>query len=184
MGTDIWFFVEKRYFRDECEQIDGTWRKIKKSKQELNDTATWLSVDKWTVNPYYYLYPEHKTSKLKPSDPYEFYSGDRNYDLFSILSNTRNDHNLKFISLPRGLPVDISPELSEVAFEDKDDFYDHSWLLLKDLINFKWDENYYCDQFMEYRNIMNTCSNFINETIPKLLKLGNAEDVRVIFWFG
>lgn len=58
----------------------------------------------------------------------------------------------------------------------------NSMMLL--LIDFKWDENYYCDQFMEYRNIMDTCSRFINETIPKLLKLGNAEDVRVIFWFG
>ncbi|WDM20733.1 hypothetical protein [Paenibacillus polymyxa] len=184
MGTDIWFFVEKRHFRDEYEQIDGTWRKIKKSKAELNDTATWVSADKWNVNPDYYLYPEDKTAKLKPSDPYEFYCGDRNYDLFSILSNTRNDHNLKFISLPRGLPVDISPELNEIASDNKEDFYDHSWLLLKDLINFKWDENYYCDQFMEYRNIMDTCSGFINETIPKLSKLGDAEDVRVIFWFG
>ncbi|MGF9642547.1 hypothetical protein [Paenibacillus sp. FSL L8-0502] len=41
MGTDIWFFVEKRYFRDEYEQIDGTWRKIKKSKQKFNDAATY-----------------------------------------------------------------------------------------------------------------------------------------------
>ncbi|MDP1509208.1 hypothetical protein L8C07_01820 [Paenibacillus sp. CMAA1739] len=46
MGTDIWFFVEKRHFRDEYEQIYGTWRKIKKSKAELNDTATWVSADK------------------------------------------------------------------------------------------------------------------------------------------
>lgn len=36
-------FVEKRHFRDEYEQIDGTWRKIKKSKAELNDTAIWVS---------------------------------------------------------------------------------------------------------------------------------------------
>lgn len=184
MGTDIWFFVEKRYFKEEYEQFDGTWRKINKSKEELVSTAIWISIDKWTVNPYYYLYPEYKTTRLKLSDPNEFYSGDRNYDLFSILSNTRNDHNLKFISLPRGLPVDISPELSEVAFENKDDFYDHSWLLLNELITFNWDESYFCDQFKEYRNILDTCSGFINETIPKLSKLGDPEDVRVIFWFG
>lgn len=184
MGTDIWFFVEKRYYREEYEEIDGTWRKTEKSKEELNSNAIWLSADKWKVNPYYYLYPEYKTCRLTPSDPHEFYNEDRNYDLFSVLSNTRNDQNLNFISLPRGLPEDISPELNEVAFENKNDFYDHSWLLLKELIAFNWDQTYYCNQFMEYRNIKETCSGFINETIPKLLNIGEPEDVRVIFWFG
>lgn len=183
MGTDIWFFVEKRYYK-EYEQLDGTWRKINKSKEDLVSTSIWLSVDTWTVNPDYYLYPGYKTSRLKPSDPTEFYSEDRNYDLFSILSNTRNDHNLKFISLPRGLPVDISPELREIAFENKEDFYDHSWLFLNELVTFNWNEIYFCDQFQEHRNILDTCSGFINETIPKLSKLGEPEDVRVIFWFG
>lgn len=49
MGTDIWFFVEKRYYK-EYEQLDGTWRKINKSKEDLVSTSIWLSVDKWTVN--------------------------------------------------------------------------------------------------------------------------------------
>ncbi|PWW45503.1 hypothetical protein DET56_101712 [Paenibacillus pabuli] len=46
--------------------------------------------------------------------------------------------------------------LSEIVLEDKEDFYDHSWLLLEEIIQFDWDQNYYCDQFMEYRNITNT----------------------------
>lgn len=104
--------------------------------------------------------------------------------MFSVLSNTRNDQNLPFISSPRGIPIDTSPDLREIVLEDKEDFYDHSWLLLEEIIQFNWDQSYFCDQFMEYRNIKNTCSEFINVTIPKLLKLGSAEDVRMIFWFG
>ncbi|MBD8840066.1 MULTISPECIES: hypothetical protein [unclassified Paenibacillus] len=184
MGTDICFFVEVRHYRREYEWNNGAVREITKSEEELNSTARWISMDKWMINPDYYLFPEKKISKLKLSDPHEFYSGGRNYDLFSVLSNTRNDQNLPFISSPRGIPVDTSPDLSEVVLEDKEDFYDHSWLLLEEILQFNWDQSYYCDQFMEYRNIKNTCSEFINVTIPKLLKLGSTEDVRMIFWFG
>ncbi|MNJ43664.1 hypothetical protein D3C77_386800 [compost metagenome] len=101
-----------------------------------------------------------------------------------MLSNTRNDNNITYISLPRGLPNDISTDLKEVAMQDYDDFYDHSWLSLKELISYNWDEQYYCDQFTEYRILRNTCSHIIHETIPKLLQLGDPEDVRVVFWYG
>lgn len=184
MGTDIWFYVEKKYYKEDYEYIDGTWRKIEKSKKELDKNVIWISVDRWRVNPYYYLDPKHTLSKWKLAEPSEFYNEGRNYDLFNVLSNTRNDSNISYIALPKGLPSDISPELKEVALEDYDDFYDHSWLSLKELISYNWDEQYYCDQFMEYRSLRSTCSYFINKTIPKLLQLGDVEDVRIIFWYG
>ncbi|MBE7680814.1 hypothetical protein [Paenibacillus sp. P13VS] len=184
MGTDIWFYVEKRHYRREYQWTDGRLIEIPKSEEELNNTACWISADRWNVNPNHYLYPEEKTSQLIPSDPSEFYSGNRNYNLFGILSNTRNDHDLKFISSPRGLPSDLSPELQEFAMENKDDFYDHSWLLLEEILQFNWNERFYCDSYMEYRNVKQTCYDFIFETIPKLSALGDAKDVRVIFWFG
>ncbi|CAM3049052.1 hypothetical protein HP548_30870 [Paenibacillus taichungensis] len=184
MGTDIWFYVEKRHYRREYQWTNGSFIEIPKSEKELNDTARWVSEDRWKVNPNYYLYPEENISQLIPSNPHQFYRGTRNYDLFSILSNTRNDRNLKFISAPRGLPSDLSPELREVALENKDDFYDHSWLLLEELLQFNWEERFYCDTFMEYRNVKQVCSDFILETIPKLSALGEFKDVRVIFWFG
>ncbi|AWB45215.1 hypothetical protein DCC85_13905 [Paenibacillus sp. CAA11] len=62
--------------------------------------------------------------------------------------------------------------MRQIAYEDKDDFYNHSWLLLQELISFDWNIAYYCEQFEEYRNIQVTCSHFIQDTIPKLLQLG------------
>ena len=184
MGTDIWFYVEKKHYRREYQWTNGSLVEIPKSEKELKDTARWVSEDHWKVNPNYHLYPEERAAQLIQINPYQFYSGVRNYDLFGILSNTRNDRNLKFIAAPRGLPADLSPELLQVALESKDDFYDHSWLLLEELMQFNWDERFYCDTFMEYRQVKQICSDFIDETIPKLAVLGEPQDVRVIFWFG
>ncbi|QAA31775.1 hypothetical protein [Clostridium manihotivorum] len=155
---------------------------MRKDKYKKNDHEVWVSMDKWIANPYYQSNSDCEVSKLILANKNEFYNGDRNYDLFSVLANVRNDSNLRYISSPRGLPYDMSPELKDFSFIDKDDLYYHSWLLVKELIDFDWNQRYY--YYGEYFNTRNTCSLFIKETIPKLLELGDPEDVRIIFWFG
>lgn len=60
MGTDIWFYVEKKHYRREYQWINGTLVEIPKSEKELKDTARWVSEDHWKVNPNYHLYPEER----------------------------------------------------------------------------------------------------------------------------
>lgn len=82
----------------------------------------------------------------------------RNYCTFGILANVRNGHGfagfdtgdaLPYISLPRGLPEDMSRELSEKlahAYDNEDDFFwlgDHSfsWVTLREMLEYPYDGN-------------------------------------------
>src|SRR5438309_264300 len=64
----------------------------------------------------------------------------RNYNLFSILANVRNENSLRYISLPRGLPSDLSEQVNKRASEDFKYSHDHSYLTLKELLEFDWNK--------------------------------------------
>ena len=72
---------------------------------------------------------------------------DRNYRLFAILGNVRNDHTdppIRSISDGRGLPEDLSPELRRIADMKVEDVWlgEHSfsWVSLQELIQFDWEQ--------------------------------------------
>lgn len=113
MGTDIHLYVERR------------------------EGAKWVSCDVWETDKYE---PGIKTV------PYgkHFYD-DRNYDLFAILANVRNgsgfagvDTGDGFVPLsePRGLPEDMSPELTAEATRSME--HTPSWVTLKELMDYDW----------------------------------------------
>jgi hypothetical protein len=171
------------------------------------------------------------------------YSG-RNYDLFAILANVRNGYGFAGcdtgdgfnpISTPRGLPDDVSPEMKKYSNEYGIDGHSHSWLTLRELIDFDWNQttkqrgwvdskeflewkikgkpgswsggvsggsvrhitwqemderiekrkstvDFYCSVEWEetYRE---SCPTFIRKTIPALRKLGEPENIRIVFFF-
>lgn len=138
MGCDIHLFVEKRFFKYDDEE---------------KENGVWVSADKWSINEYYYLYPDDKESMLHVDRDDCFYTG-RNYDLFAILANVRNGHGfigcdtgdgfipIFFIpiSMPRDLPGDISPEVKAQADDWGADGHSHSWLTLKELLEYDWQQ--------------------------------------------
>lgn len=72
----------------------------------------------------------------------------RNYDLFAILANVRNGHGFagvetgtgfEPISLPRGLPTDVTPEVMAASDGWNGDGHSHSWLLLSELLAVDYD---------------------------------------------
>lgn len=76
----------------------------------------------------------------------EPYDG-RNYNLFSILANVRNGRGFagcrtgegfNQISSPRGIPIDASDEYVSVASEWGCDGHSHSYLTLKELLDYDW----------------------------------------------
>jgi len=115
MGCDIHFFVEK---------FDG---------------KKWVSVDKWRPCKY------EPSVMTIPRDK-RFYT-DRNYRLFAMLADVRNGWGaagvvtgagVKPISIPRGLPADVSPEIRAASNEHGIGGHSHSWLMLSELKAYDW----------------------------------------------
>lgn len=100
-------------------------------KKTVNGVTNWYSGDYLMVNPYY------------GTDEYEFKYNivplydDRNYDLFAILADVRNSCKNKYISSPKGLPKNITKETAREAFHWRYDGHSHSYLTLKELLDFK-----------------------------------------------
>ena len=109
LGTDIHCFVEQKMYRTDTYETDttGKWIWINKT----NHAGTWISIDKWTKDSMAILYPERNEGPVWMVEREDMVFTDRNYDLFAILANQRNPENMPFISEPRGLPEDVSPEI-------------------------------------------------------------------------
>lgn len=71
----------------------------------------------------------------------EPYSG-RNYSLFAVLANVRNDDGIIPISDPKGLPDQMSDFVRYKAQLWEADGHSHSFFLLKELIDFSWNQEF------------------------------------------
>ncbi len=120
MGCDIHMTIERR--------VNGSWERV----DELPPRAcTWCDGSGRYQDGrqcYGCKGSGHCTA------PYD----DRDYTVFSVLANVRNDGNVKPIAEPRGLPDDMVPE-RECDDEEEgspDDHGDHSfsWLGLSELL--------------------------------------------------
>lgn len=129
MGTDIHLAVERR-------RPDGKWERC------FPPAGVRLLDDWFYVNQADAGYVRHS-----------WYS-ERNYTLFAVLADVRNGYGfagvptfvpIKPIAMPRGLPVDISPEVSRLLDDyEADDIslgdHDFSWLLVSELLAYNWDQ--------------------------------------------
>ena len=70
----------------------------------------------------------------------------RNYTLFALLANVRNGYGfagidtgdaIKPISMPKGLPKDISENIKKESDECGCDGHSHSWLTIKEILDYK-----------------------------------------------
>lgn len=114
MGTDIHVFIEQKT--------------IKKDNPLLTE---WISLDEWIHTPDY-----EETWVQKP------YWRDRNYLLFAILADVRNHYDIHPIALPKGLPDDVSPEVKNRSDIEGEDAHTRSWLTLKELLEYDWQQNF------------------------------------------
>ncbi len=131
MGCDIHLYLEKRIFRFD---------------DKNKENGIWVSADKWTVEEWKVLYPEDYENNFSVNYNDRIYSG-RNYDLFAILADVRNGRGFAGvktregfnpISYPKGLPDDISTEVKREAESWGADGHSHSWLTLKELLDYDW----------------------------------------------
>lgn len=131
----------------------------------------WISVDEWIYDT-----PSEGMRLSKR------YWTDRNYLLFAILANVRNRYNIQPISLPKGLPYDVSPELKKQSDEENGDAHTRSWLTLKELLEYDWQQTMEDDneEIFPYEELVIP---FVSDFIPRLSKIDEPENVRMVFWF-
>ena len=175
MGTDIHFYVERKCY---C--------------YKDNDKYTWVSIDKWSINPYSILRPDENTPRWEVEFTYQYYWV-RNYCVFALLADIRNFYHIEPISKPRGLPSDVTNEIKLQSDSEGLDAHSHSWLLLSELNKvdwnkeFSWVSHHVDNEGHETNEIItkkykDACSDII-EVIEKLNKIDNDENIRIVFWF-
>jgi hypothetical protein len=157
MSKDICLFVERKFFRyDDSKQQNGVW----------------VSIDKWTQEPDFYLYKEDTNIVL-----WKVCQEDRMYDignrtLFAVLCNYENRNDIKYISEPKGLPKEVSHIVREYHDYCLPDVYNSSWLLLSELLEYPWNDCNLSDSI------------FVKEFLNKLQKIDKPENIRIIFWIN
>ncbi|WP_310833051.1 hypothetical protein [Paenibacillus pedocola] len=185
MGTDIHCFVEQKMYRTDTYETDptGNWIWIHKT----DHAGTWISIDKWTKDSMAILYPERNEGPVWNVEREDMVFTDRNYGLFAILANQRNSENMPYISAPRGLPEDVSPEipLQIRALEG----HDTTWFTAKELIDYNWDQVFeFEDENMNGEKIYETvnyreCGSRLLEVIHLIVARNNPADFRLIMTF-
>lgn len=112
MGCDIHLFTER--------------------KRSINNEQKWVNADNWKLNPYYEENNEDGENKYELNSAYSH----RNYALFSILADVRNDSENKPISEPKGLPEDISEVVKAESDKWDSDGHSHSYFTMKELYDY------------------------------------------------
>lgn len=163
MGADIHTFMEIgfRYPNNEVE-----WRlnreAVFKDRYYRKDKPLTIHNAKYTATPY---------------------TG-RNYELFALLADVRNDDTIEPLDEPRGLPSDISDDLRyEYGDVDNADWHSASWFTLAELEKFlaegKFDRqpDFEWDYYKHFRKTIKRMREVAvnNYTTP--------DWVRLVFWF-
>lgn len=135
MGTDIHLYVEKK-------DSSGKWHRV-------NPPAEYAGRDPYIVEKYN-SNNEKDWQEYYERKYHEDWFSMRDYDCFVILAGVRMDRiiseNFKPISKPKRLPKDLSKELSKAEFG----YHDKSWLTVKELIDYDWDQTIWKDGYVNF----------------------------------
>ena len=106
--------------------------------------------------------------------------GGRCYSLFGVLAGVRDQSNpmIGGMDYPRGAPTDASPEIEEMVEEWDLDGHSWNYYTVGELL----DSSYAKMNTEELRDI-GIDPYFFNKALPDLLKIGEKDDVRIVFFF-
>ncbi|MCK9447315.1 hypothetical protein M0Q50_10730 [bacterium] len=157
------------------------------------DIHTYVEVRENDIWEYFYVkifsYTDYNRGYIKNSccDPF----GWRSYTMFSFLGDVRNYNGIQPIKDNIGLPKDISKDVKEIELQDSDDNHSHSYITLKELIEYDYDISYkstnYTDGDLLTEDDIYVPRDNLNDLffihIEELKQLGEPDDVRIVFWF-
>jgi hypothetical protein len=134
MGCDIHLIVEKR--------VNGKWQRVNELPPRPCSQCEGRGHYDGRPNDKCYWCIERQKREIGTASPgvdrtpYH----DRNYKVFAVLADVRNDGNVAPIAEARGLPDDCSHAEGKDEFGDKTEYGDHSfsWLTLAELRVYDW----------------------------------------------
>jgi hypothetical protein len=121
----------------------------------------------------------------------------RSYSMFAFFAGVRNYDHCDPISEPRGIPDDASEEVKGMETFWSGDGHSHSWLSLKELLEFDYDKTFWNRRIYKNNNgaalaeegegrvltYRENLSPMFFQHLEELSSLGNPEDVRIVFLF-
>jgi hypothetical protein len=165
MGCDIHFYVERwtssNNYGGPRDLSDDREQKLSEVLEDVPTKFRWVSADNWQI--------EDGEWNVDWSE--QFYS-DRNYYLFSILADVRNDGGVEPIGYTKGIPDDASSGYLYKCDQWDGDGHSHSFFTLEELLNVDWSEyeSEYIDDFMK--------------TLEKMKEIDeNTSSIRCCFFF-
>ena len=182
MGCDIhvnFEVLQKKYYRklkiknllNTEENIKKTWSCIYIENYDINSDFFYTDpIEDYEIeyNKFYDsikdTYFDNYIEDLKPIS-------DRDYNLFGVLVGVRWHSCPNKISECRGLPSDISKEISLFCDYYGSDGHSHTYLTFEELLNYKHWEEYNLEYF--YNSIVR---------MQKIINLP-PQDIRMVFWF-
>lgn len=114
----------------------------------------------------------------------------RSYSKFAFIAGVRNMSKIKPISIPRGLPDDVTPIVHDEFKSWGIDAHSESWLTIDELLNF--DYNQIIEDFRHARPNLDgkIVGNFVSLSeylgqyfFEELKQLQNIGADRIVFWF-
>ena len=142
-------------------KVNGKWEKV----------GEVFPMDEWDRNYY---------KKDFNDSPFDW----RSYPMFWFLADVRNYSNSEYLSEAKGLPDDISKEVQEKADDWEGDGHSHSWLSVKELLDFDYDKTFFYDLEKETETYTSFLGKHFFDDLEILKNLDeNPENVRVVFWF-
>lgn len=103
-------------------------------KKRINDKEMWVNSDLWEIDPYYRYGDDEDKEYNRELKVHSLFRG-RDYELFGILANVRGVGN-DVISMPKGLPEDVSDVVKDESDSWGSDGHSHSYLTLRELVEY------------------------------------------------
>ena len=101
----------------------------------------------------------------------------RNYGLFGVLAGVRDGSFDMITEYLRGLPDDVSEEVSKISDDWEMDGHSHNYIYLNEIL----ESSYYkmSDEELEQYGF----TYFFRTVVNDLLEIGNPDNLRLVFWF-
>lgn len=116
------------------------------------------------------------------------FCGDRNYHLFAILADVRNNGDYTYIDMPRGIPDDATETVRIYYAIWGMDAHSASYFTLKELIDF-YKENkddqleFLIRKLKERADELNVIWDFEWEHDGSGIGYEKSDNIRIVFWF-